>query len=152
MCTVIRERRIPMTITATNKATGELYELQVDTPEQIVRAWQVAQEAEKVSRALKDQLKGLVPALVSEKGTSEPIDNFMFRVSNVQRMNYDKSAMREVFDADTFEVLLKPDKPAVDKYLKENLEALGEGSTKLRQTMIAEGQPYQVIKLEKLST
>lgn len=140
-----------MNITAMNKATGEVIDLPADTPEQIVEAWRVAQEYDKAAVALKDQLKRLVPAIVGDNGISEPVGNYMFRVSSVQRMTYDKAVMRQVLDEDTFDVLLKPDKTAIDKYLKENLETLGTGSTQLRQAMIPEGKPYQVIKLEKLT-
>lgn len=140
-----------MKITATNKATGEVVELNADSPEQIVEAWRIAQEYDKTAVALKDQLKKLVPDIVGSRGVSDPIGNYQFRVSSIQRMTYDIAVMREVLDPDTFDVLLKPDKPAVDRYIKENLENLGEGSTKLRQAMVADGNPYQVIKLEKLS-
>ena len=140
-----------ISITATNKASGEVVELSANTPKEIVQAWRTAQEYEKVAVALKDQLKKLVPSIVQETGVSEPIGNFMFRVSHIQRKAYDKSVMREVLDPDVFDILLKPDKTAVDKYLKENVETLGDVSTKLRQSMVDDGQPYEVIKLEKLS-
>lgn len=138
-------------ISAVNKATGEIIELPVDTPEQIVEAWRIAQEYDKASTSLKDQLKKLVPSIISDRGVSEPVGNYQFRVSNIQRTTYDKAVMREVLDADLFDVLVKPDKGAVDKYLKENLEELGEVSTTLRSSMIADGKPYEVIRLEKLS-
>lgn len=141
-----------MKITATNKATGEVIELDTNTPQEVVAAWRIAQEYDKAAASLKDQLKKLVPALVGPRGVSEPVDNYQFRVSSIQRMTYDKGVMREVLDPDTFDVLVKPDKSAVDKYLKENLETLGEASTTLRQSMLPEGMPYQVIKLEKLSS
>ena len=38
-----------------NKATGEVIELDADTPEQIVEAWKIAQEYEKAAKSLKDQ-------------------------------------------------------------------------------------------------
>jgi hypothetical protein len=137
-------------ITATNKATGEVVELPADTPEQIVSAWRIAQEYVKTADALKDQLKKLVPS-IAERGVSEPIGNYQFRVSNIQRMTYDKAVMRQVFDADLFDTFLEPNKSAVDRYLKENLDDVGENSTVLRNSMIPVGNPYQVIKLEKLS-
>lgn len=139
-----------MKISAVNKATGEIIELQADNPEQIVEAWRVAQEYEKASASLKDQLKKLVPSIVGTNGVSEPVGDYQFRVSTVQRMNYDKATMREVLDPDIFDVLIKPDKPAVDRFLKENLETLGENSTTLRQAMVPDGKPFQVIRLEKL--
>lgn len=140
-----------MKISATNKATGEIIELDASTPEQIVAAWRTAQEYAKAANALKDQLKEIVPTLVVGGGLSEPINGFQFRVNAVQRYNYDKSVMRQVLDEDTFDLLLKPDKPSIDKFLKENLVQLGDKSTQLRNSMVAEGIPYQVIRLEKLS-
>jgi hypothetical protein len=137
-------------ITATNKITGEVIELPSSTTEEIVNAWQIAQEYAKTADSLKDQLKKIVPDHVGSVGTSSVVGNYMFRVSYVQRMTYDKGVMREVLDSDVFDVLLKPDKTAVDKYLKENLESLGEASTVLRQSMIEDGKGYQVIKLEKV--
>lgn len=137
-------------ITATNKHTGEIIQLPVNTPEEVVRAWQIAQEYGKTAETLKTQLKSLVTKFVEDNGTSEPINGFMFRVSNVQRMNYDKSKLREVLDEDVYDLMVKPDKTKIDKYLKENLESLGSASTELRQAMIPEGKPYEIIKLERL--
>lgn len=140
-------------ITATNKHTGEIVELPTESFEQIIQAWQIAQEYSKVSDSLKDQLKKLVPTFVDEsKGTSREHNGFMFRVSNIQRTNYDKSVMIQVVDdQDLLFEMLKPDKAFIDKFLKENLENLGSLSTDLRKTMIPEGNPYTVIKLEKLA-
>lgn len=140
-----------MKITATNKATGEVIDLPVDTPEQLVTAWRIAQEYVKTAEALKDQIKKIVPTITMERGVSEPIGNYQFRVSAIQRMTYDKAVMRNVLDQDVFDLLLKPDKPAIDKYLKENLESLGAASTDLRTTMLPDGMPYQVIRLERIS-
>ena len=67
-----------------------------------------------------------------------------------QQRNYDKSVMRQVLDEDIFDLLLIPDKLQVDNYLKENLEQLGEASSKLRESMIPIGDPYVSIRLEKL--
>lgn len=140
-------------IQATNRATGEVVELPANTPEEIVSAWQIAQEYEKTAKSLKDQLREVVPSLVTDRGVSEPIGKVMFRVSNIQRKTYDKSTLREVLDADTFDTMLKPDKKTVDTYIKELVKTGDpEGvSSKLRESMVAEGMPYQVIKLEKLS-
>lgn len=140
-----------MKITATNKATGEVIELDANDLKEITKAWQVVQEYEKAAGSLREQLKKLVPAYVDSNGKSPIVGNHRFTILSMQRFNYDKPTMREVFDPDTFEVLLKPDKPAIDKYIKENLEALGEYSTLLRSSMIAEGNAYEVIRLEKLT-
>ena len=137
-------------VKAINKATGEVVELPTQTPEQIVDAWKFAQEYEKTAKALKDQLKKLVPTIVPDIGTSEPIKGHIFRVSSIQRYTYDKSVLRESLDADTYDLFLKPDKPAIDRYIKENVETLGELSTRLRKSMLPDGNAYQVIKLEKL--
>jgi hypothetical protein len=139
-------------IKATNKATGELIELPSDTPEQIVQAWTIAQEYEKAAKALKDQLKQLVPNIIGERTTSEPIGNYQFRISIVQRKNYDKSKLYElVEDQDLLSMMLKPDKTFIDSWLKENVETSAEIGTGLRASMVDEGKPYQVIKLEKLT-
>lgn len=140
-----------LTVTASNKHTGEVVNLPASTAKEVVEAWQIAQEYAKTAESLKDQLKKLVPKFVENGNTSEPINGFMFRISSVQRMNYDKSKLREVLDEDELEVLLKPDKPAIDRYLKENLEQLGSKTTILRESMIPEGKAFEVIKLERLS-
>lgn len=136
-------------ITATNKVTGEVIELPAESLEDLVSSWKIAQEYEKTAKALKDQLKKIVPKYV-EKDRSEEVDNCQFSVKSIQRMTYDKAVLRNNLDEDTFDVLLKVDKTAVDKYLKENLDKLGEISTVIRQSMVADGKPYEVIKLERL--
>lgn len=141
-----------MKISATNHFSGEVIELDAETYEQIVEAWQIAQEYAKVAERLKDQLKQLVPKFVDDiTGVSEPVNGYIFRVSNIQRTNYDKAIMRQVFDEDTLDLLLEPNKPAIDKYLREHLEDIGNGSTLLRKSMLPVGKPYAVIKLEKVS-
>lgn len=137
-------------ITAVNKATGEVVELEADTLEQITTAWRVAQEYEKTAKALKDQLKELVPRFIGDSGTSEPTNGAMFRVSTIQRMTYDKATVRTILDEDIFDLVTKIDKTALDTYLKENLEQLGDVSTELRHAMVPDGKAYQVIKLERL--
>src|ERR1700739_3808675 len=108
-----------MKITATNKATGEVVDLPANTPEEIVIAWQIAQEYEKTSTALKDQLKNLLASLVNERAISGPLKNAQFRITTIQRMTYDKATMRQLIsDEDFLDTLLKPDKPLIDKLLK----------------------------------
>jgi len=136
-------------ITATNKVTGEVIELPAESLEDLVSSWKIAQEYEKTAKALKDQLKKIVPKYV-EKDRSEEVDNCQFSVKSIQRMTYDKAVLRNNLDEDTFDVLLKVDKTAVDRYLKENLDKLGEVSTIIRQSMVSDGKPYEVIKLERL--
>ena len=137
-------------ITAVNKHTGEVVELKADTFEELVVAWQIAKEYEKVSEALKKQLKELVPNYINDKGVSEEYKGHMFRVSNIQRKTFDKAVMREVLDEDTYDQFLKPDVTNLKKFIKDNLETLGDASTKLSKSMIPDGKPYQTIKLEKL--
>lgn len=138
-----------MTIKSVNQVTGEEIEVEVNGLGQAVEAWQLAQAYEKLGADIRDQLKMLVTQLTSN-GTSEVHNGYMFRQSFIQRRTYDKAVMRRVFDEDVVDLLLKPDKSAVDKYLKENLESLGEASTELRQAMVDDGRPYQVIKLERV--
>lgn len=140
-----------MKVKATNHYTGEIIELPANSPAEIVNVWRAAQELEKQAKVLKDQAKKIVPGIINANGTSEPIGGYQFRAYTTQRMNYDKSVMREVLDADTFDLLLIPDKPAIDNYLRENLEKLpNDVGTRLRKEMVPVGNPYQTIKLEKL--
>ena len=138
-----------MRVSTTNKITGEVVDMPADNLEQIMTAWQLAQQLEKMAKDLKDQLKPKVERY-AETGASEDINNLRFKIISTQRYNYDKAIMRQVLDEDVFDILIKPDKTAVDNYLKENLEQLGDISTELRKTMVEVGKPYQVIKLEKL--
>lgn len=139
-----------MIVKAINQATGEVMEVEAGSLVELVSAWNQVSETEKACKRLKDQLKKLVSQYVDSKGTSDLQDGFMFRVSNVQRMTYDKAVLREQLDEDTVDLLLKPDKTAVDAYLKENLSDLGEASTVIRKSMIPDGSPYTVIKLERI--
>lgn len=139
-------------IKAVNKATGEIIELPCATSEQIVQAWITAQEYEKAAKSLKEQLKELVPNIVGEQPISEPIGNYQFRISVVQRKNYDKSRLLQLIDdEDLRSQMLKPDKPFIDNWLKDNIETTGDIGTELRNSMVDEGRPYTVIKLEKLT-
>lgn len=140
-----------MKITATHKTTGETVDGEINNISDLINMWRLASEYEKLATNLKDQMKKILPNYLNEDGKSEEVDGYRFTSTNVQRRNYDKSVMREVFDEDTLDLLLKPDKTLIDKYLKEHLEDIGEGSTLLRNTMIDEGRPYNVSKLERLS-
>ena len=136
---------------ATNGFTGEVLELECGNYRELVAAWQHVSEMERVAKALRDQLKELVPLYIDSKGVSEPINGRMFRQSAIQRMTYDKAILRKELDEDTYDLLVIPDKTAVDKFLKENLDQLGEKSTEIRRSMVAVGKPYTVLKLEKVS-
>ena len=135
-------------IKSVNVVTGEVYEFSDTTPDEIIVSWNLINETIKALERAKDKLKKKVPDLVNHVGIYEG-ENFTFRVSSVQRVNYDKAVMRQVFDEDLLDTLLVPHKPSIDAYIKENLEDLGESSTLLRESMIDEGKAYQVIKLEK---
>ena len=137
-------------IQATNKHTGEIVELEVNDYESLVQAWLVASEYEKVSKKLKDELKKLVPAYAEQKIVGLN-DKYAFKINSVQPYTYDKSILREELDEDTYDQFMKPDKTSIDKYLKDNVESLGELGKKLRDNMLPAGKAYQVIRLEKLS-
>ena len=134
------------------KTTGEILEFNPKSLKEIQEVWQMANEYIKAYTAIKDQLKPLVEAHVNHNGVSEPVNGYQFRVSNVQRYNYDKAVLRQNLDEDTVDLLLVPDKTAIDKYLKENLEELGDVSTELRNSMVPVGKPYSVVKAEKITS
>ena len=89
-----------MNVTATNKASGEYISLPANTSEEIVRAYLVAAEYEKVAKSLKDKLKKLLPNAVDEQGRTPEVDGYIIRKYESQRMTYNKMALREVFDDD----------------------------------------------------
>ncbi len=135
-------------ISFVNKWTGEVHELPDDTPEKIKDSWLALSETIKACERAKDKLKPKVEELL-DGGNTYDFEDYLFRRVSVQRQNYDKSVMREYLDSDMLDVLLIPDKTAVDRYLMENLEELGEVSTALRTTMIPVGLPYTSTRLEK---
>lgn len=140
-------------IKATHKFTGEVVELSASTFAEIMEAWKVASEYERVGKALKDQLKKLVPDYIGENGRSEEWNGYQFRLSNIQRMTYDKPALRAALDEDTYDQFMEPQKTAIDAYLAD-LVAKGDPdgvSTKVRQAMIPKGAPYQQMVLEKVT-
>lgn len=136
-------------ISVLNKDTGEIIELQNETLADAIFGWQIAKEYERISKEIKDKLKPLVREL-SLNGKSEEHKGLYFQVSNVQRKQYDKAVVRQYLDEDTYDLFVKIDKGGLDKYIKENLNELGDISTKLRESMIADGQPYETIRLTKL--
>lgn len=132
-----------------NKWTGEIHELPDDTAEQISEAWQALSETIKGCERAKDKLKPKVEAL-SEDGKLE-VGDHQFRIMAIQRMNYDKATMRQLIaDEDLLDDLLVPNKPLLDDLLKKQDPRLWPISSELRDSMIAEGNPYQVIRLEKI--
>ena len=133
-----------------NVATGEVTEFADESPEDIKNSWlMISKQIQALERA-KDKLKPKVAELLDEFGKYE-FEDYMFRQMTVQRRNYDKAVMREALDEDTLDLFLVPDKTAIDKYLKENLEELGIVSTILRDSMVDVGNPYSITKLEKIN-
>lgn len=137
-------------ISVVNKATGEVVEADPKTLDELIEAYRTVSETIKAYDSIKKQLSSLSQDYINEKGVSEPVNGYMFRSSFIQRYNYDKSVLREVLDEDELDLLLEPSKSAVDKYLKDHLEDLGDASTRLRQSMLPVGAPYSVTKLEKI--
>lgn len=134
----------------TNKVTGEIVTVDTTSYNSIVEAWREAQELERMGKLIKDNLKDAVRDLANHKGLTEEKEGYHFRVTQVQRYQYDKATMRSVLEEDIFDLMLKPDKKLVDTYIKENLEILGDTAKMLRDGMIPDGKAYEVIKLERL--
>ena len=139
-----------MIATATIPTTGEIFELEVNSLKTLMDAYTMAQEYEKAAKSIKDQLKGELDNYLDENGRSEELNGKMFKRISIQRMNYDKAVLREVLDEDTYDLFMKPEKTKIDKYIAENLETLGDLSTKLRKSMIEDGTRYSQVKLERL--
>lgn len=138
-----------MIVNALNEASGEMIELPAGTPEEIVSAYRIAQHYEKVATKLKDQLKTLIPSLLDENGRSPEIDGFQFKQYESQRMNYNIMALKNVFDEDTVNLFLKPQKGLVDSYIKEN-ELDPELKAELKAGLEPDGSIVKSIRLEKV--
>ena len=133
-----------------DKATGEVIELQDDTLEQTIDSLLYAQKTVKAWEAVIKKLKAKAEKQMDGKTFHEHGD-YGLRISNVQRQTYDIMTLRQHLDEDTVNSFMTLKKTAVDKYLAENLEELGEASTLIRESMQPEGKAYQVIKLERLT-
>ena len=138
-----------MNVTAVNKASGEYIELPANTSEEIVRAYLIAAEYEKVAKSLKDQVKKLLPTIVDEQGRTPEVDGYVLRRYESQRMTYNKMALREVFDEDELELFLEVSKGKVDAYIKEN-QLTDEQIETLRLGLETAGQVVSSFRKERV--
>lgn len=136
-------------INITVEGTGEVLEFPASTPDDMLATWLTASYYIKAYEKVKDRIKRVIPEFTDSRGLLE-LDGYQFRVTNAQRMNYNKATLRQVFDEDTFDLFMEPNKKAVDEYLKDHLEEMGERSTVIRKSMVPVGKPYQTIRVEKI--
>lgn len=136
-------------VTTINKFTGESYEYSPKSLAELINCYRDISEAIKALELAKKQLAAQVPFDGSNQ--TEAIRGYMFRNSAVQRMTYDKAVLRQQLDEDTLDLLLEPNKKAVDEYLKTHLEKLGPASTVIRANMVPVGKAYSVTRLEKVT-
>lgn len=132
------------------KATGELIEYDISTPEKMMEAYAICNEYKKAYDYVLGKIKEKVPEIVDARGMYE-YNGRAFRVMSIQRYNYDKRVLdRVIKDEDLREMMLEPNKKFIDEWLKENVDKTGEVGTELRNTMVPVGNPYQVVKQEKI--
>lgn len=137
-------------IKTVNKITGEVIELPTDKLTDLVSAWELAKELEKIGKQIKEEIKQYALPHLNSFDETEVVGKHKFKRVVIQRYTYDKSAVRNILeDEDLIDDFLIIDKPALDLYIKGNLAELGELSTQLRETMIPSGKPYEMFKLEK---
>jgi len=132
-----------------NKLTGEVYEIKFGNPSELAESWRLLSETIKACERAKDKLKPHVSKLLATDDTFQ-VGDYQFRQLITQRQTYDKAIMRQELDADLYDLLVMPNKTEVDKYIRDNLTDLGDSATKLRKSMIAVGEPYITIRLEKM--
>lgn len=135
----------------TDKLTGEVIELKDGSLEETIDSLLYAQKTIKSWEAAVKKLKKTAEEQMPDGKNFHEHGDYGLRISNVQRKTYDMTVLRKHLDEDTINEFLSLKKGAVDKYIAENLEELGEASTELRNTMLDDGKPYQVIKLERLN-
>ena len=138
-----------MNIVAVNKASGEYISLPVNTSEEIVRAYLVAAEYEKVAKSLKDQVKQLLPTIVDEQGRTPEVDGYVLKRYESQRMTYNKGALREVFDEDELDLFMDVSKGKVDAYIKDN-QLTDEQIETLRAALEPNGQVVSSFRKERV--
>lgn len=139
-----------MNVSAVNKASGEVIELNVDTFEQLVGAYNTAKEYEKVATTLKDQLKKIIPSFLDENGKSKiSSDGYQFKRYETQRTTYNKSALRQVFDEDTIDLFLKVNKSSVDSFIKEH-DISSDDIAILKASLEPDGSVSIVTRLDKV--
>lgn len=140
-------------IRETIRQTGEVIELEDGSFAEVMKAWQIASDYERAGKALKDKLKQRVPDYIGDNGRSEELDGYQFRLSHVQKMTYDKAALREALGEDAYDLFMEPKKKAIDDYLAE-LVSKGDPdgiTTRIRSAMQPKGKPYTQMVLEKLT-
>ena len=144
-----------MNISATNKVTGEVVELPAGSLEEVMTAWTVMQQYEKLASDLRDQLKDLVRAQVNDSGVSEELNNKMFKVSAIQRTKYNPQKVKEALgDEDLFNTFVEVNSSELNKWLKAEVKKRTidhEVSRAIKEAKEPSGKPYEVIKLEQLS-
>lgn len=131
----------------TNYTTGEVVELNSGTPEEIMESLLFVQQTIKVWESAYKKLKKVADEKV-DYGFEH--NGYKFYTNVIQRQTYDMTKLREVFDEDELWGFMELKKTAVDSYIKEHLDELGDKATMLRKTMIELGNPYSITKLEKL--
>lgn len=141
-----------MTLKETNKITGEYVEYELDSLRQIIDAYKSAAEYERIAKKIKETIKKDLDKYLDVHGRSEEFNGYQFKTFTTQRKTYDKSVLREVLDADTYDLFMKPEKTKIDNYIKENIETLKDKSTLLRASMVDDGVPYQSVRLERLDS
>lgn len=129
-----------------NTITGEQFEFPTDTNDQLVEAYNQAQALEAAAKRAKEKARNLI---VERDLDGYISGNRAVKIINVQRKDYDLTVMREVLDADQFNTFIKPDKTALDTFIKENVESMPEAKD-LRDTMIDIGDPYIQVRVEKV--
>ena len=131
----------------TNELTGEVLEFKTDTAEDVLNSYL---ELSKYIKTL-EQAKKKLQNLAKERDLVDFEHNgYAFRLIQRQSKTYDLYQMQQVFDEDLFVEMVKPDKTKIDRYIRENLEDLGEQASQLRQSMIEAGKYSEYIKLEKI--
>lgn len=138
-----------MKATTTVPYTGEVLSFTASTPPELVEALVQINAYIKAYKLLKKKLEQTAFDLADTNGQLEH-KGYRVYCQSIQKMTYDKSVMRQVFDEDTLDLFLTPAKGKIDKYIAEHLEEYGEKSTLLRDTMIANGDPHSSVRVIKL--
>jgi hypothetical protein len=132
------------------ESTGEVISFDADTPAQVIDSMRLLKEYVEAYDQLKRELQARAQVMEAN-GEQLEHNGYGVRIFSAFRKNYDKAVLRQVLDEDTFDLMMEPAKSRIDRYIAENLEQLGEDSTRLRQSMVMAGKPYTTVRLERLT-
>lgn len=144
-------------VVVVNKATGEIYEWSTSNDLKLAESYkQISEMIQALERAKKKIRDQVLVKLDNAPNDSIEVGDYKWNKIIMHRKNYNIEVMQHELPPDIYDALVKPNKVAIDDWLKEVVE-MGEDSPIeqevvkiLRDTMYDERPPTVAVKLERL--